>query len=159
LASLGKAGGSLELEVIVVDNGGTLAAGGFRERFPGVQLLANARNVGFARAANQGIARARGRHVLCLNPDSIVHEGPVAVMTGYLDANPGVGAVGPRLLESDGSLQYSCRRFPGYLTIFFGRYAVLTRLLPGNAATRDYLYLDWDHRSVREVDWLSGACL
>src|SRR5262249_11747833 len=126
---------------------------------PGVQLLANTRNVGFARAANQGIARARGRHVLCLNPDSIVHEGALAIMTGYLDAHPGVGAVGPRLLESDGSLQYSCRRFPGSLTSFLGRYAVLTRLLPGNAATRDYLYLDWDHRSVREVDWLSGACL
>ena len=159
LASLGKAGGSLEPEVIVVDNGGTLAASGFRERFPGVRLLANTENVGFARAANQGFALARGRHVLCLNPDTIVHDGALAVMSAYLDAHPDVGAVGARLLESDGSLQYSCRRFPGYLTVFFGRYAVLTRLLPANAATRDYLYLDWDHRSVREVDWLSGACL
>jgi len=116
LESLGKAGESLQLEVIVVDNSGTLVAGAFHERF-------------------------------------------LATMVGYLDAHPAVGAAGARLLESDGRLQYSCRRFPGYLTIFFGRYAVLTRLLPGNAASRDYLYLDWDHRSVREVDWVSGACL
>ncbi len=159
LTSLGKASESLELEVLVVDNGGTLAAGAFRERFPAVRLLANAENVGFARAANQGIRLARGRHVLCLNPDTIIHEGGLAAMVGYLDAHPGVGAAGARLLESDGSLQYSCRRFPGYLTIFFGRYALLTRLFPGNAASRDYLYLDWDHRGVREVDWVSGACL
>jgi N-acetylglucosaminyl-diphospho-decaprenol L-rhamnosyltransferase len=159
LESLGKAGQSLRLEVVVVDNGGTLAAGAFRERFPTARLLANAENLGFARAANQGIGLARGRHVLCLNPDTIVHEGALAAMVGYLDAHPAVGAAGARLLESDGSLQYSCRRFPGYLTIFFGRYALLTRLLPGNAASRDYLYLDWDHRSVREVDWVSGACL
>jgi hypothetical protein len=89
----------------------------------------------------------------------VVHEGAVARLVGYLDAHPEVGAVGARLLESDGRLQYSCRRFPGYFTIFFGRYALLTRLFPGNAASRDYLYLDWDHGSAREVDWVSGACL
>jgi GT2 family glycosyltransferase len=159
LASLAKTAGGVEVEVIVVDNGGTLARGGFRERFPGVRLLENPGNVGFSRAVNQGIRLARGRHVLCLNPDTVVHDGALAAMTGHLDAHPGVGAVGARLLESDGSLQYSCRRFPGYATILFGRYALLTRLFPGNAGSRDYLYLDWDHRTVREVDWVSGACL
>jgi GT2 family glycosyltransferase len=159
LASLAKTAGGVEAEVIVVDNGGTLARGGFRERFPRVRLLENPGNVGFARAANQGIRLARGRHVLCLNPDTVVHDGALAAMAGHLDAHPEVGAVGARLLESDGSLQYSCRRFPGYGTIFFGRYALLTRLFPENAGSRDYLYLDWDHGTVREVDWVSGACL
>jgi hypothetical protein len=159
LASLATTTKGLTTETVVVDNGGTLAAGGFRERFPDARLLENRENVGFARAANQGIRLTRGRHVLCLNPDTVVHEGAVAALVGYLDAHPEAGAAGARLLESDGSLQYSCRRFPGYFTIFFGRYALLTRLWPGNAASRDYLYLDWDHRSVREVDWVSGACL
>ncbi len=159
LASLSKTGGGLALEVIVVDNGATLARGDLRERFPGVRLVDNAGNVGFARAANQGIGLARGRYVLCLNPDTVVHEGAVAAMVAYLEAHPRVGAVGARLLESDGSLQYSCRRFPGYLTILFGRYALLTRLFPRNAGSQDYLYLDWDHRTAREVDWVSGACL
>ena len=159
LASLAKGTRDVSVEVVVVDNAATLAAGGFRERFPAVRLLENRANVGFARAANQGIRAAAGRHVLCLNPDTLVHDGAVATMVAYLDAHPDVGAVGARLLESDGRLQYSCRRFPGYFTILFGRYAWLTRAFPGNAASRDYLYLDWDHASAREVDWLSGACL
>jgi N-acetylglucosaminyl-diphospho-decaprenol L-rhamnosyltransferase len=159
LESLAKASPGLSTEVIVVDNGGTLAPGGFRERFPAIHFVDNPENLGFARAANQGIRLARGRHVLCLNPDTVVHEGALHRLVAYLDAHPGVGVVGARLLESDGSLQYSCRRFPSYLTIFFGRYALLTRLFPRNRASRDYLYLDWDHRSAREVDWVSGACL
>lgn len=159
LGSLAKTAGGLTLEIIVVDNGGTLRPAGFRERFPGVELIENRENVGFARASNQGIRRARGRHVLLLNPDTLVHEGAVQAMVHYLDAHPAIGAVGARLLDPDGTLQYSCRRFPGYFTIFFGRYALLSRLLPGNAASRDYLYLDWDHLGVREVDWVSGACL
>jgi N-acetylglucosaminyl-diphospho-decaprenol L-rhamnosyltransferase len=159
LASLEKTAGDAALEVLVVDNSRTLAPGGFRERFPRVTLVENPANVGFARAANQGLRLARGRHLLALNPDTVVHEGALPTLIRYLDAHPRTGAVGPRLLESDGRLQYSCRRFPGYLTIFFGRYGVLTRFLPWNAVSRRYLYLDWDHKSAREVDWLSGACL
>src|SRR5262249_18727115 len=118
LASLAKTSHGLEVEAIVVDNSGTLSGGGFPQRFPEVRVVAKRENVGFARAANQGIALACGRYVLCLNPDTVVHEGAIATLVGHLDAHPRVGAVGARLLESDGRLQYSCRRFPGYLTIF-----------------------------------------
>jgi GT2 family glycosyltransferase len=147
------------VEVVVVDNSATLAPGGTPVRFPWARFRGTPGNVGFARACNLGIAEARGRHILLLNPDTIVHPGAVEVLGAHLDAHPDVGAVGPRLLDTDGSLQYSCRRFPGYATIFFGRYSLLTRLLPTNPISRDYLYLDWDHGSPREVDWLSGACL
>ena len=153
------AGGPLTSETVVVDNSATLDPGELAGRFPAVQLLRNQVNVGFARACNQGLARARGRHLLLLNPDTVVHEGAVAALSAHLDAHPRAGAVGARLLDPDGRLQYSCRRFPGYFTIFFGRYAFLSRLFPGNTGTRDYLYLDWDHDAVREVDWVSGACL
>jgi N-acetylglucosaminyl-diphospho-decaprenol L-rhamnosyltransferase len=153
------AGGPLTSETVVVDNSATLDPAALAGRFPGVQLVRNPVNVGFARACNQGLARARGRHLLLLNPDTVVHEGAVAALCAHLDAHPRVGAAGARLLDPDGRLQYSCRRFPGYFTIFFGRYAVMSRLFPGNTATRDYLYLDWDHDAVREVDWVSGACL
>jgi N-acetylglucosaminyl-diphospho-decaprenol L-rhamnosyltransferase len=151
--------GSPAREVIVVDNSATLRKAGFPERFPRVQFVENRENVGFAAASNQGLLRARGRNLLLLNPDTVVHKGALEVLEGHLDDHPSVGAVGPRLLNPDGTLQYSCRRFPGYLTIFFGRYSLLTRLLPGNSISRRYLYLDWSHDSVSEVDWLSGACL
>jgi len=159
LGSLGVHTGSGSIETIVVDNSATLAGSGLPRRFPGARFVENRRNVGFAGASNQGLRLARGRHLLLLNPDTIVQEGALAALVQHLDTHPAAGAVGPRLLDPDGSLQYSCRRFPGYLTIFFGRYSFLTRLLPGNPISRRYLYLDWDHENAAEVDWVSGACL
>jgi GT2 family glycosyltransferase len=156
LAALGSSGG---LEVIVVDNSATLGKRGFTERFPWVRFLENPRNVGFARASNQGLRLAAGRHLLLLNPDTRVHPGAMQALVRYLDRHPHVGAVGPRLLNGDGTLQHSCRRFPGLLTAFFGRYSLLTRLFPANSISRDFLYLDWDHEDVRVVDWVTGACL
>lgn len=147
------------VEVIVVDNSATLRGSGLLKRFPWVRSVENRRNVGFARATNQGLRLARGRHLLLLNPDTRLRPGAIDALLRHLDAHPEAGVVAPRLLNSDGSLQYSCRRFPGVFTVFFGRYALLTRFLPGNPISRDYLYLDWDHAAVRDVDWVSGACL
>jgi N-acetylglucosaminyl-diphospho-decaprenol L-rhamnosyltransferase len=67
--------------------------------------------------------------------------------------------VGPRMIGRDGKLQYSARSFPDHFTFFFNRYSLLTRLFPRNQYSRRYLLSDWDHASVRSVDWLSGACL
>jgi len=159
LASLHRSLEGAALEVIVVDNSTTLLRADFPERFPWARFVENRSNLGFARASNQGLRLARGRHLLLLNPDTVVPTGAVGTLIRYLDEHPDVGAVGPRLLNMDGTLQYSCRRFPGWLTIFFGRYSILTRLLPQNAVSRRYLYLDWDHGSVADVDWLTGACL
>lgn len=147
------------VETVVVDNSGTLLPAGFAARFPEVRFIDAGANLGFARGCNLGIEAARGRHVLLLNPDARVHPGAVDKLVRYLDGHPGAGIVGPRLVNPDGSLQFSCRRFPGWLTLLFGRYSLLTRLLPRNAGTRWYLYADWDHATERDVDWVSGAGL
>jgi GT2 family glycosyltransferase len=159
LESLPSSADTFSLEVIVVDNSGTARASGALEAFPEARLIEAGGNVGFARACNLGMAAARGRHLLLLNPDTVAHPGAVATLSRELDASPDVGVVAARLLNPDGTLQYSCRRFPRPLSIFFGRYALLTRLFPANPVSRDYLYLDWDHDSTRPVDWASGACL
>jgi GT2 family glycosyltransferase len=159
LESLPAAAGPISFEVIVVDNSGTARASGALDAFPEVRLIEAGGNVGFAHACNLGMADARGRHLLLLNPDTVAHPGAVATLSRTLDASPEVGIVAARLLNPDGTLQYSCRRFPRSLSIFFGRYAFLTRLFPANPVSTDYLYLDWDHASTRPVDWASGACL
>lgn len=146
-------------EVLVLDNSATIAPSDLQARFSWVQFITNERNLGFAGASNRGLRVARGRHLLLLNPDTVVAPGAIRTLNEYLDSRPEVGAVGARLLDSDGRLQYSCRRFPGLLTIFFGRYSVLTRLFPRNPVSSRYLYLDLDHAAPAEVDWLSGACL
>jgi N-acetylglucosaminyl-diphospho-decaprenol L-rhamnosyltransferase len=159
LESLPAAAHPVSFEVIVVDNSGTARASGALDALPAVRLLDAGGNVGFARACNLGIAVARGRHLLLLNPDTVAHPGAVATLSRHLDLFPEAGVVAARLLDPDGALQYSCRRFPGPLSILFGRYALLTRLFPRNTVSRDYLYLEWDHATLRAVDWASGACL
>jgi hypothetical protein len=160
LASLDVDSGGVRRETFVVDNDpadGTLDA--LARAFPRVRGVANPENVGFARAVNQGIAATSGEFVLIINPDCFVERGTLAALMGYLRAHPRTGVVGPRMVGREGKLQYSARGFPDHLTFLFNRYSLLTRLFPGNPFSRRYLLSDWDHASVRAVDWLSGACL
>ena len=147
-------------EVVVVDNdpsAGALAA--VAHDFPYVRGIPNQENVGYARAVNQGIAATSGEFVLVMNPDTFIEKGTIAALMGYLRSHPRTGIVGPRMVGRDGSLQYSARGFPDHMTFLFNRYSLLSRLFPNNPHTRRYLMTDWDHASVRDVDWLSGACL
>ena len=150
----------LDHEIVVVDNDSRdrtpdlLSA-----RVPSARLILNRANVGYARAVNQGIAATTGEYVLVMNPDCEIRPGSVATMIAYLRAHDRAAVAGPKILNPDGSLEYSARSFPDHLTFLFNRYSLLTRLFPGNPFSRRYLLTDWDHASVRQVDWLSGACL
>ncbi len=151
---------SIVHEVCVVDNASTDGTRSLvANRFPDVQFIANDRNVGFAAAVNQGLEKTRGRYVLWLNPDSEILNGGMTELLHYLKAHPKVGIVGPQILDPDGSIQLSCRSFPSYRTALFHRYSLLTRWLPDNRYSRQYLQTGWDHKAIREVDWVSGACL
>lgn len=147
-------------EIVVVDNDsrdGTPDA--LRASHPGVRVIANPDNAGYARAVNQGIAATSGETVLVMNPDCEVRPGALRVLLEHLRANPQVAIAAPRIQNPDGTLEYSARSFPDHLTFLFNRYSLLTRLFPGNPWSRRYLLTDWDHASSRAVDWLSGACL
>ena len=147
-------------ELIVVDNASWDGSAQMVEtEFPQVALIRLPVNVGFAAGCNRGIERAAGEFVLLLNPDTELAEDALSSMVAYCRQNPSVGILGPKLLNSDGSLQLSCRRFPSHLTSLFNRRSVLTRLFPGNPISRRYLMTDWAHDRIAPVDWLSGACL
>jgi GT2 family glycosyltransferase len=96
---------------------------------------------------------------LWLNPDTLVNEGAVTELAACLRGHPDAGAVGPKLVGPDGSLQYSCRTFPSLSTALFTRQSLSRRLWPSNPLSRRYLLSDWDHSEVRAVDWVSGAAL
>ncbi len=152
--------GSLS-SVVVVDNAshdGTVDA--VRERFPAVTVIEQSHNAGFASAANAGIRALPGYDVVCLlNPDAILLDSGLAAAAAYMDANDGVGVLGARIENPDGSLQPSCRAFPGHVTALFSRHSLVTKLLPGNRWSQRYLMTDWPHDEVRDVDWVSGACM
>ncbi|NSW56641.1 MAG: glycosyltransferase family 2 protein [Armatimonadetes bacterium] len=146
-------------EIIVVDNA---SADGSVEmvqrRFPHVRLIVNDANVGFAAANVQAMHESSGRYILLLNPDTLVPPGAMRELVDFADAHPEAGIVGPKLVYGDGSLQASCRCFPTVQAALF-RNTVLGGLFPKARASSCYLMEDWDHSSVREVDWVSGACL
>jgi len=146
-------------EVIVVDNASTDGTPEMvKSRFPEAKLLQNSENVGFSRAYNRALQESKGRYLLVLNPDCIVHAGALAKLIEFMESEPKAGAVGPRLLNADGSLQFSCRRFPTFAAGLF-RNTPLGRIFPGNRYSREYLMMEWDHSRAREVDWISGAAM
>jgi N-acetylglucosaminyl-diphospho-decaprenol L-rhamnosyltransferase len=160
LHSLATAAEGLAVETVVVDNDSRDdAPARVAAAFPAVRLIGNHENVGYARAVNQGIAATTAPFVLVMNPDCKLDRGSVRALLAHMAAQPRTGVAGPRILNPDGTLEYSARAFPDHLTFLFNRYSLLTRLFPRNRFSRRYLLTDWDHASVRDVDWLSGACL
>jgi GT2 family glycosyltransferase len=148
-----------EYEITVVDNhSGDGGPDMIRERFSDVHLIENRENVGFGRAVNQALRASRGKAVLVLNPDVTLLPGSVEKAMRFLEENPDVGLLLPKLLNPDGSLQFSCRRFPNFLTFLFRR-TPLGRIFPDHKVLRMHLMADWDHDDAREVDWGLGACM
>ncbi len=129
-----------------------------KEQHPKVRLIANPVNIGFGAGNNVAVPQTESRYVLFLNSDTIVMENALTGLVKYADSRPEVGIVGAKLLNEDGSLQYSCRRYPNLMTGFF-RNTPLGKLFPDNKHATDYLMQDWDHATPRDVDWVSGAAL
>jgi len=126
--------------------------------FPETVLIRNDRNRGFAAASNQAIRSGRGRYLLLLNPDTLVREGALEEMVGFLDRRPTAGGAGPRLLNPDGSLQPSVRAFPT-MAAAFQRFTILGSLGLFRRARSDYLQTDFDYDRPAVVDQPMGAAL
>jgi N-acetylglucosaminyl-diphospho-decaprenol L-rhamnosyltransferase len=148
---------ALPLETVVVDNASADgSADAVAARFPAVRLLRNAENVGFGRASNQGIALARAPYVLLLNSDAEVRPGAVEAMAALLDRRPRVGAVGPRTVGADGTVQVSFG--PPLTPLGEWRQRRLVRGVRGRdpgALARAGALAAVEH----EPAWLSASCL
>ena len=141
-------------QVIVVDNGSSDgAADVVSQQFRGVTVIRNTRNRGVAAGRNQGLRSSSGDAVLLLDVDTVVFPGAIDAMLSALQA-PGVGIVGPKLVNDRGSLQYTARLFPTLLGKL-GRRVSLRALRRFSAAEE---LRDWDHGSRRDVDYVIGAC-
>jgi GT2 family glycosyltransferase len=155
LASLRATLAPLTAQIVVVDNAssdGTAAM--VAADFPDVTLIANATNRGFAAANNQGLSISTGQEVLFLNPDTRVLPGAVAEALAYLRANWDVGAVGVRLLNGDGTLQPSWRRFYSFLGTLLDN-KLTARLLGRSQGS----LIDGLPAAPTPVDWVIGAFL
>jgi GT2 family glycosyltransferase len=123
--------------------------------FPAVNLVWNSRNTGYARACNKGIALAREPYIMVMNSDVVLHPDTVSRLVEFLDRNPRAGVAGPRVLNADGSLQFSCRRFPSMLQSFVHAFMGLFRA--ENPYSTSYKMMNMDRVRETDVDWVSGA--
>jgi GT2 family glycosyltransferase len=113
LDSLAQAPPRRRMEVLVVDNASSDDSVEMIEtKFPWVKLIKSPQNLGFSKGNNVAIRQAQGHYIALVNPDVIVFPGCLDALADFLDQNPKVGNVGPRVLNPDMSLQSTCRRFP-----------------------------------------------
>ena len=150
--------GGTDAETIVVDHGstdGTLEL--VRERFPDARLVEQ-ENRGFGAGNNAGMRVASGRYFLLLNPDAWLTEGAIERLVAFADEHPEAAVVGPRLLNPDGTLQRSVRGYPTPWRIGT-EYFFLRKLAPRSRALNAFFGANFDHESVREAEFLGGACL
>lgn len=160
LRSLYAAPPMLAYEVVVIDNGsrdGTQET--VVEQFPDARLIESGYNAGYAGGNNLGYQNSSGRHVLFLNPDTLVKGEALEQMVECISADARCGALGPRVLNADGSLQSSCYRAARLSTVltsvFFLDY------LPGWEALTGLkpIYHAADYEREMTVDVVSGCCL
>jgi N-acetylglucosaminyl-diphospho-decaprenol L-rhamnosyltransferase len=143
-------------ELVVVNNGssdGSVAT--LLHALPTITVIEPGTNLGYAAAANRGIAATRASIVAVCNPDLVVVPGTARALVRRFDGEPDLAAVGPALFNPDGTQYPSARTHAS--TLDAAGHATLGRLAPRNAFTRRYRQLDADWARPREVDWVSGA--
>lgn len=147
---------SLNYEIILVENNSGDDLNDLVKLSSNIRLLNLKKNLGMGGGNNRGIEEAKGEYVFILNPDTIIKNGAIVTLLNYLKSNPSVGVVGPKLLNPDNSLQYSCFRFPKlYMPLlrrtFLGKYF---------SADKDaFQMMEYNHDSIKEVDWMLGSSL
>jgi N-acetylglucosaminyl-diphospho-decaprenol L-rhamnosyltransferase len=145
-------------EIIVIDNGSADgSAEMMKQDFPQIHFLENAGNLGYAAAANQALRTSRAKYVMVLNTDIELDRDAIDILVEHADRHDDLGIAGPLLLNTDGSVQMSGRRFPSFLDAM--AHAFLGIVWPRNPFSARYRMLDWDRSTDSLVDWVSGAAM
>jgi GT2 family glycosyltransferase len=146
--------------VYVFDNGSGDHVDQIKASFPQVNLLKHNRNLGFSRAVNIVSQKSSSAYIVFLNPDTLVTNGVFKSVKIFMDANPDVAIIGPKILDPDGCVQGSARAFPTFRSVLAGRRSLIVKLFPNSRiACASILSNNSDGKTPMEVDWVSGACM
>ncbi len=149
---------ALDYEIIVVDNASNDGTVEFvKKNYPEVALISNNRNIGFAAANNKSIEKSHSKYVLLINSDCRVYEKSLDSLVEFMKKNPKIGIAGPKIVNSDGTIQLSCRRFPSLLNA--AAHTILADIFPGNPFSKKYKLADICRDNPFRVDWVSGSCV
>ena len=147
------------LKVVVVDNcSSDRSAELIRDQYPWVELIERDSSHSFSNNNNVAFATAPSEYFLMLNPDTVLEVGAVDTLVGFMNSHSRCGICGPKLVFPDGSLQYSCRRFPTMWSTILRR-TPFRALLPKGLRGAKHLMASVSHDNAMSVDWMLGACL
>jgi GT2 family glycosyltransferase len=146
-----------DIHVTVVDNASTDGTLEIVADLP-VETIRLDANVGFSAGCNAGWRTGTAPFVLLLNPDASIDADSIRVLAAALAKDPQIGVVGPLIVNSDGSLDFSQRRFPRRFSTW-ARALFLHRLAPRASWSDEALRDPRAYESSRAAEWLSGACL
>jgi GT2 family glycosyltransferase len=147
-------------EIIVVDNhsdDGTVEM--LNDEFPEVGVIENAGNLGFTAPMNQALRKGEGKYLLQLNPDTLVHPQAFNSLIDFMESQPEVGICGPKVLNTDGTLQKPCRRGESRPWAVFTYFLGLSSLFPKSKLFGEYLMNYKDEDETHEVAGVSGSCM
>jgi len=156
-----RAASKSSVQVIIADNASTeFRANEVVKKFiPSAICLLRNGDFGFGSSCNRGAKEATARYYLFLNPDTVLHDEKVFdQLVEFLDKNPKAGIVAPKVLYIDGRLQETCRRFPLWFMPIVQRTS-LSEAAWANKYNSQYLMHDYDHNTLRMVDWVQGSAL
>ena len=158
LCSVLKAVNQLQAEVIVVDNNSADNSIDYLlPKFPTVHFIANKENFGFAKGCNLGLQLATGKHILFLNPDTIVPEDCFQKCISFFESHPDAGALGIKMLDGGGKfLKESKRAFPSPMTSLYKLFG-LSKLFPRSTIFSRYHLGHLNENENNEADVLAGA--
>lgn len=152
---------SLSYTVCVVDNNSTDGSQEFLKGLnnESIRIMLNGYNKGLGSACNQIAKKTDSPYILFLNPDVIITRESIDRLTSFMEEHSEVGIVTGKLLNQDGTLQLSCRRFPTILRALFGRASLFRSIFPNNPISRAYMLYDMDYNKVQFPDWVRGAVM
>jgi N-acetylglucosaminyl-diphospho-decaprenol L-rhamnosyltransferase len=132
--------GAIPAELVLVDASSTdESVAVARDLWPSMNLITVPESLGYVKANNVGLQKARGKYTMYLNSDTIIQPGTFEVLVEFLNAHPEVAAASGAILNPDGSDQGVVRQFPSIMNGIFGRRSVLSRLFPNNRWYRRYM--------------------
>jgi GT2 family glycosyltransferase len=147
-------------DIWVVDNASSDgSAEAVKSRYPSAHVVELPENVGFGPANNVALAQADGRFLLLLNSDArLIDAATIDRLMTWLERDPTLGMVGPRLEDARGRLEHSARSFPTIgkeIVRRWGLYLPLPRAGVGAWLLGDF----WAPKRPVRVDWITGACM
>lgn len=160
IKSIYESNNTIPFEIIVVDNNSKdNSRSVICENFPEVNWVQNTENKGFAAANNQGIQISKGKYCMLLNNDTIVFDKALDKLVNFIDKDEIIGAVGPRILNKDKTLQLSCRRGLPNAVNSFGYFTRLYKVFPKSKKLGSYTMSYISDEISHEVEALSGAAM